>query len=404
MKKVINIIVVISLLFGFIPNVNAAANTLGELKVELANLKKKQSDNYYSKKRTEGEINNQKLKIINANNQIRQAENDIEVAKNKINEINKKIDSTKNETKELLVFYQKIVETNATLEFMTGSENVAEMVLRRDATVKIIDYNKEKLKTLEELIDENEKLQIELAQKEVELERSIGIYEKSIEGLESDLSSLSKVSIDIQDQIKAQQELINYYESLGCKDDQMLKACLADVANNANWLRPTTKGLISSGFGYRSFYLNGRPYSDFHPGSDVAGIPAQSPVYAVASGTVAATIYKARCGGNQVLLHVRVRGAAYTVQYAHLASINVRVGQQVTNQDIIGTLGGGGFTLLRNGGWDNCSTGWHLHFGIAKGFYLGYGPDGYSNYNTFISKSIQPPMMPAWQQWYYTRY
>lgn len=388
----------------FALDVNAAANTLGELKQELNNLKSKQQANIYSRKRTEGEINNQKNKIINANKQIKQAENDIEVAKNKINETNKKIDSTKNETKELLVFYQKILEDNATLEFMNGAENIAEMVLRRDATIKIIDYNKNKLNTLEELIEENEKLQIELAQKEVELENSIVLYERSIEGLEEDLSSLSKVSLDIKDQIKAQQELINYYQSLGCKDDQLLKACLADVENNANWLRPTTKGLISSGFGYRSYYLNGRLVSDFHPGSDVAGIPAQSPIYAAASGTVAATINRARCGGNQVYLHVRVRGVAYTVQYAHLATINVKVGQQVSNQDIIGTLGGGGFTLLKNGGWDNCSTGWHLHFAIGKGFYLGYGPDGYSSYNTFISRCFEPPMMPKKGNWYYTRF
>ena len=34
---------------------------------------------------------------------------------------------------------------------------------------------------------------------------------------------------------------------------------------------------------------------------------------------------------------------------------------------VIGKSGGGGFTLKRNGGWDRCSTGAHLHFMILPG-------------------------------------
>ena len=51
----------------------------------------------------------------------------------------------------------------------------------------------------------------------------------------------------------------------------------------------------------------------------------------------------------------------------HLASVNVKMGQEVNVNTMIGKSGGGGFTLKKNGGWDKCSTGAHLHFMLLPG-------------------------------------
>ena len=51
----------------------------------------------------------------------------------------------------------------------------------------------------------------------------------------------------------------------------------------------------------------------------------------------------------------------------HLASINVKLGQEVNVTTVIGKSGGGGYTLKKNGGWDTCSTGAHLHFMVLPG-------------------------------------
>ena len=190
------------------------------------------------------------------------------------------------------------------------------------------------------------------------------------------------------------------YENLGCKDSQLLSECLG-FNNNTRWVRPLVKGYISSGFGYRSFTLNGRPYSDFHNGIDIAGNAGGTSIYASASGLVAAIIRKASCGGNQVYLHVYVNGDPYTVTFAHLTSINVNVGDKVNINTVIGTVGGGGSTLKSNGGWDTCSTGYHLHYGIAKGHYLG---SGYSSYSKYVSNSIAPSGFPSLGSWFYSRY
>lgn len=403
MKKLLKYIVIFLLVFSFFKTDVYAADTLRDLKNELAALKKQKAESDAQKNKTQSEINAENNKIANANAEVEKAESDIAAAKIKIEESNEEIEKVKNESSELLIFYQMINNDESILNYITDSKNMTEMIMRLNAISQIIEYNENKLKSLEELIIENNELQVELTKKEIELQQKIVEYESSLVALKNDLSSLVEVSLDISSQIKAQQELIEYYEEIGCKDDDNLAIC-AEVADSSRWLKPTTKGYISSGFGYRSFYLNGRPYSDYHNAVDVAGIPGGSDVYAVANGTVAAIIRKASCGGNQVYVHVRVKGVAYTVTYAHLMDINVNVGDRVTQQTVIGTVGGGGKTLKVNGGWDTCSTGYHLHFGIAKGFYLGGGANSYSSYSKYVANSIVPPMMPAYGKWYTSRY
>lgn len=403
MKRFKYIVVTILLCGLFMPRVDAAANTLRDLKNELAALKAEKAANDSAKSKTQGEINQQNSNIANAHAEIEKAETDIEVAKNKIEESNKKITKTKNDSGELLVFYQMMQGDDDFLQYISGASTMTDLMMRSEAVSQIVNYNQNALTDLEKDIVANNKLQVELKQKEENLKVKITEYEKSVNSLKSDLSSLVEVSLDINSQIKAQQELINYYTNIGCKDDQLLTACV-DVANSSTFFKPVNKGYISSGFGYRSFYLNGAPYSDYHPAVDIAGSGAGAPIYATAAGTVAAVIRQASCGGNQVYIHVRVGGVAYTLVYAHMLDVYVKVGDKVTQQTQIGTVGGGGRTLKVNGGWDTCSTGYHLHYGVAKGFYLGGGAEGYSNYNTFISRCIYPPNIPSYGQWFYSRY
>ena len=400
MKKIIkNILIVVVLSLFLLPNI-VEAKTLGDLKNELAALKKQKSDNESSKNKTQSEINAQNNKIADAHSQVEKAENDIELAKQKIAESNNKIDKTKDESSKLLVFYEIMNGENSLLEYVSGATTMTDLIMRADAISQILDYNQTKLAELEQLIEDNKQLQIDLKKKEEDLNQKIKEYENSVVSLKNDLSSLVEISLDIDTQIKAQQDFIKYYESIGCKDNQELAAC-ESVANNTRWLRPLNRGLISSGFGYRSFTLNGRPYSDFHNGLDVAGNAGGTNIYASASGTVAAIIKKASCGGNQVYIHVYVNGEPFTICYAHMMDVYVNVGDKVTTQTVVGTVGGGGKTLRSNGGWDTCSTGYHLHYAISKGHYLG---SGYSSYSKFVSNCIVPPNMPSSGNWFYSRY
>ena len=60
----------------------------------------------------------------------------------------------------------------------------------------------------------------------------------------------------------------------------------------------------------------------------------------------------------------------------HLLTVNVKVGQNVTTDTVIAKMGGGS-TALQNGGYDRCTSGAHLHFGIANGHHA----SGFNSYS-----------------------
>ena len=103
---------------------------------------------------------------------------------------------------------------------------------------------------------------------------------------------------------------------------------------------------VTSAFGMREHPLFGdeRP----HSGIDIAG-SAGSEVLAADSGTVAVATYSSSYGNYVTIYH---SNGDYTL-YAHMSSLAVTAGQNVTQGDVIGYVG--------STGW---ATGPHLHFEI----------------------------------------
>ncbi len=398
---IINTFLFLISMFVFSYNSQAkTANTLRELRQELSNLQAQKKSNENAKRMSEQEKIEKSQAIYNAYNEIEVAKGKIEEATIKIKESEDKIAEVTDETEELIRYMQIMNGENAYLEYIADSGSLTDMMMRLSAVDQISEYNREKLKGLENLIKENEQLKIDMANYQVQLNNNITSYENRIKNLDAKLIEIAEITDSIDDQIKNQKALIDYYVSYGCKEDEDLVKCVS-IANNSGWLKPLSKGKVTSPFGYRSDPFTGK--KKFHNGIDLAGISLGSPVYAVASGTVAGITRKSSCGGNIVYLHSYINGEAYTTYYAHLLDVKVKVGDAVTADMAVGTLGGGGATLKKNGGWDTCSTGAHLHFGVAKGFYLGGGKDGYSSYNTFLAKGINPPGFPAQGAWFYSR-
>ena len=400
--KYISILVILSVtLVTFIENSQAkTANTLRELREELSSLQAQKRQQENDKKMSEQEKKEKSQAIYNAYNEIEVAKGKIEEATIKIAESEQEIEKVTDETQELIRYMQIMNGENAYLEYIADSGSLTDMMMRLSAVDQISDYNREQLVGLENLIKENEQLKVDMANYQKQLNDNIASYEKRIKNLDAHLLEIAEITDSIDDQIKNQKALIDYYVSYGCKEDEDLIKCVS-VANNSGWLKPLKKGKVTSPFGYRTDPFSGA--KKFHNGIDLAGVSLGTPVYAVASGTIAGITRKSSCGGNIVYMHSYINGVAYTTYYAHLLDVNVKVGDAVTADTAIGTLGGGGKTLRKNGGWDTCSTGAHLHFGVAKGFYLGGGKDGYSSYSTFLARGINPPGFPAQGGWFYSR-
>jgi len=372
---------------------SSKATTIAGLREELAKLKKQKEEQESQKELTQSEINKNKQAVTDARSEQAQIQEDVTAAEEAIVKSNEDIAKAESDIDVVLKYYQLSSTQNEYLEYITGATTTTELIMRVEAVSQISNYYKEKIEELNNLIKENEQLKVDLAAKNEELDLKIEATSDAIAKLNNDLTEINDINEDIDSQIKNQEELIKYYKTVCSSETQQLSTCVS-VAASSGWLKPLKKGKITSKWGYR----NGK----FHNAHDIGGNAEGTSVYAAAAGTVAAITRKSSCGGNIIYIHVNVKGVAYTTQYAHLLTINVKVGDKVTTDTVIGTVGGGS-TAAKNGGYDKCTTGQHLHFGISKGYYLGGGSNSYSSWNKFIANSIEPPGYSGVGVWWYSR-
>lgn len=120
----------------------------------------------------------------------------------------------------------------------------------------------------------------------------------------------------------------------------------------------SSKGVITSRFGYRGSISGLSAIGDFHNGLDIA-MPRGTPILAIDGGTVTFAGYMNNGGGYSVVIN---HGNNIQSYYHHIRAggIKVRENQRVKKGDIIAEVGSTG-----------ASTGNHLHLGIKiKGEYV----------------------------------
>lgn len=354
------------------------ANTLAELRKELADYKAKKNNALANKNKTQSEINASKNNILAAQTEISNNQKKIEEAKVKITELEKEIESTEGQIDELLRSYEIMNGQNNYLEYIFGAKDMSDFIIRYSISEQVASYNDSLITEYENNITENEQLQIDLANREKQLNSQISNLEKSIDTLGNKLDSFVEESLKFEDEIKTTQELIDQYVRMGCGENEPFTTCVK-MQSDTGFLRPLKKGVRTSNFGYRTHPVTGVK-NKFHSGTDIGGNPEGTSVYSIANGMVGKIVRRSSCGGNQVYIYHTVRGVKYTSVYMHLLNINVKVGDYVTNQSVIGTVGGGRSTMS----YDRCSTGAHLHLSLAKGWY----GSTYVSYSTYVSNLL----------------
>lgn len=133
---------------------------------------------------------------------------------------------------------------------------------------------------------------------------------------------------------------------------------------NAYCTWSTKTNMSWSGYNYR-----GNSRTD-HLGIDIYG--TNGAVYAASAGKVVACSSSASgANGRYVIIQHNLNGKTVYSFYAHLASVNVSKGNQVTTSTKIGTAGGSGYG-------SNKYYGTHLHFAIVDTLWSGGGYYGYA--------------------------
>lgn len=408
MKKALNIFLIIVLMIPFLTvPVKVEGQTLRELKEELEKTRQELKNQQAQEKLNQEQINKINANINNINATIKQIGDDMIRLNEEIEQAKVEIAEKDAQIKEVINFLQVSSGESEYMEYIFGAKDFTDFIYRMSITEQMTNYNDRLIDEANTLIENNKKKQEELTNKEKELKDKQVELSKELAKVKADLSKIYDIFVDLEESIKVQESTVKLYEEdLKCGLDEDTDACLERVLRenleaalkSAIFTRPLTSGYISSNYGNRCFWLNGVWTCDFHTGIDIAA-PLGTPIYSTSVGVVTAITPRYHCGGNMVFIHHWIDGRTYTSLYMHMYQVNVKVGDVVSGNTVIGTVGGDpGVTW-----WDSCSTGSHLHFTLLNGL---VGDDYVAWSSGFYASLIDPRTrvnFPAYGSSFYNR-
>ena len=147
------------------------------------------------------------------------------------------------------------------------------------------------------------------------------------------------------------------------KSNPLLRGKVADELATNRGLRevlyalpsvmPVPNYSVTSDFGVRRHPLTGQTH--FHTGLDLLSQTGDEKVHPVKPGVVVLAQFHTQYGNTVVVRHTN----GVESLYAHMANIEVKLGDKVTNESVLGNIGSTG----------SSSTGKHLHLEILIGGY-----------------------------------
>ena len=341
------------------------AQTLQDMYDQLAELQDKYNKNKNNKELTESQIKQLNNEISNISSTIEKTREEIKQAEKDIDNSKTEIENKKVETDGLIQFLQVSNGGNIYLEYLFDAENYTDFIYRYEVVKQLTNYNSDLIDELETLILDLQKKEKELSEKNFKLDNERKELTKKVNTLSYSLAGFKSEGVDIEKDIQNLKEVIKIYEDMGCSRYQDVNTCGSSI-NAYGWKYPLAKGCVTSeytGFNTRLDYSGGGG----HHAIDIDCVIEGTNVYAAAHVKVSRIAFYS-CGGNAVYITHTVNGKKYTTVYMHLLSIanDIYVGKVVTDQTVFGYVGGYS-NSIQHGGYDYCTTGTHLHFGIAEG-------------------------------------
>ncbi len=224
-----------------------------------------------------------------------------------------------------------------------------EVTLSLESTLEAMTILKAELEAaraeLEPKLLQVDALILELQSDTTYLESQLAIEEKDTAALEKDIKALEKQIAEKEAQQKKEEEERKKKEAAQGKDTSSQKTTSSNSSGNGKLIWPL-KGYkpLTSSYGYRKDPITGK--RAFHNGLDIAA-PHGTNIYAAESGTVIRASRYDTYGECVMIDH----GGGLITLYAHCSGYNVKVGQKVSQGDVIAFVGSTGR-----------STGNHLHF------------------------------------------
>lgn len=358
-------------------SVIAFQNSIKELEQKQKELKDKlkdvQSDRYSAQQQSayyQELILSTEKKIETAQNlldaltvQIAEKENEISAKETQITEKTAEVNTTR---EKFLMMIRAEYESENTdiLSVILGADDMGDLLTRIENMASLLEYNSKLLEKFKTEKRELEDMKSVLEATKAELEASKASQEAYTEELLKEESALEEQKGDADKYIaslrKTEAQITAEYNAAReaeDKENQRLEALLRQLAKESQsdyvggkfiWPVDLSIKRISSGFGYRTYYLYGKKITDFHRGIDIPSATGTD-IYAAQSGKVIVATSHYSYGNYIVIDH----GGGISTLYAHCSKLLVKVGDKVVQGDHIAEMGSTGD-----------STGPHVHFEV----------------------------------------
>lgn len=335
-----------------------------QLEKEIKELKAKNASQQAIANAIQEKINNTQQQIYACNAEMNRINTQIAQNKADIDKKNQEIADTKETFKKRLrAIYMS--GSSGSVQILLGAQNFSEYLQLEQLTASVSSHDKAIIediiavvKELEAKKAENEKLlneQVEIkntvVEKQKELQSQQAEVNAVISSISADTQELTNENKSVEAQIKSAQNALNSLFA-----SMQPNSSIVYDGKGFKWPVPYTKNVTQ---GYKG---------SSHWGIDIsaANIVGKE-IRASATGTVSrsnggwtsasGTSGMASYGNYVIIDHGTVNGKYIQTLYAHMKSVAVSTGQQVTQGQVIGYVGNTGRVFGSNGGY-------HLHFEV----------------------------------------
>ena len=346
MKVVKNTLITLLITSLFIPlltqeTVAANKNTLGYYEEKLAEAKQEAANNKSAINKTQGEINASKAEIERLKQETLDLTAEVKKLSDEIDEYNNKIKDKLLESKQLLEYLQLSGGKNVYLDYVFKAESVTDFINRSYTVKEIVDYNTKTIGELEQMVKDNQKREEEIEVRKVEITKKESELQSSITVLGEKKESLTAGGVNIQEQIRINQEYVDMYKKLGCKTNDVIGVDCAVQSGVGVFRRPTERGYVTQEAYYKPSYS--------HRALDIGSSRGRSEkIYPIAAGTIT-SIYRDNYGALCLTIeHYNLNDKKYyTSLYVHMSAYapGLYVGKKVTSDQYIGYMGDTGYAF-----------------------------------------------------------
>src|SRR5574344_906288 len=242
MKKILNkslniFLILVLLVISFTtPVYRVKAQTIGDLKANLAAKQAEYDKQKQQKELTEKEQQEIKNKISANENKIISLKQENESLTDDIAKLNKSMEEKYTEIKKIINSEQIDSGEASYLEYIIGATSFTDFIYRASVAEQLSKYNKQLIDEYNKEIDESKAKQDEIAKKQVEIANIQGELNSEYSSLGQEVANISDDMLSTQEEVKLLQDNITKLQSTyGCSDDEDIEAC-KEVMNTKDTL------------------------------------------------------------------------------------------------------------------------------------------------------------------------